>query len=282
MVNLHSSQVTRVIHRFEKTETVIREDSVAAEEPLELRIRWQENGSVNSKSVAVTMRTPGNDFELAAGFLFGEGVIDDPDEIADISYCLEADDDQFQNVVGVTLRPGLTFDLARVERNFYTNSSCGVCGKATLEALELQGCSELPEGPGVRADLIPELPAALRAGQSVFDTTGGLHAAGLFDPKGRLVAIAEDVGRHNALDKVIGAKFLADELPLDQGILMLSGRCSFELVQKALRARIPLVASVGAPSSLAIEVAERFGMTLAGFVRGQGFNVYCGAGRIAS
>ena len=198
MANLHASQVTRVIRRFEQTDFVVGDDYVAAEEPLELRIRWQEDGLVNSKSVAVTMRTPGNDFDLAAGFLFGEGIIDDLAEVADISYCLEADDEQFQNVVGVTLRPGLTFDLARVERNFYTNSSCGVCGKATLEALEVQGCFVLPKGPVVRADLIPELPAGLRAGQDLFDSTGGLHAAGLFDTQGSLVGIAEDVGRHNA------------------------------------------------------------------------------------
>ncbi len=281
-MNLHASQVKRVIRHFEAADSTIRDDLVASEEPLELRLHWEEDGRSNIKSIAVTMRTPGNDFDQAAGFLYGEGIIDGLDEVADISYCLDVDDEQSQNVVSVTLRPGRRFDLARVERNFYTNSSCGVCGKATLEALEVQGCEELPIGLVVSAGLVRTLPVALRASQGLFDSTGGLHAAGLFDPDGNLLAIAEDVGRHNALDKLIGARLMENELPLDRRILMLSGRCSFELVQKALRAGIPVVASVGAPSSLAIDVAERFGMTLAGFVRGNGFNVYCGEERIAS
>ena len=280
MVNTYPSQVPRRVRRFEAMESTIRDDFVATEEPLELRIHWQEHGRLNRKSVAVTMRTPGNDFELAAGFLYSEAVIESLDEVADISYCLDADVEQSQNVVSVTLRPGVSFDLSRIERNFYTNSSCGVCGKATLEALEIQGCAALPDGFVLRTELIPELPGVLRASQRLFDSTGGLHAAGLFDRDGNLLGISEDVGRHNALDKLIGAKLLENDLPLDERILLLSGRCSFELVQKALRAKIPVVASVGAPSSLAIEVAERFGMTLAGFVRGDGFNVYCGATRV--
>jgi FdhD protein len=230
------------------------------------------------------MRTPGDDFELAMGFLYGEGILDHREDVADVAYCLDLDIDEEQrrNIVTVTLTPGLDFDLSRLERNFYTTSSCGVCGKATLEALEVQGCDILAPGLSVDFGTVCSLPAKLRAAQEVFETTGGLHAAGLFTPQGDLVALYEDVGRHNAMDKLVGTQFFAGNLPLHDNVLLLSGRCSFELVQKALRARIPVVASVGAPSSLAVDVAESFGMTLCGFVRPNGFNVYTGAARIHS
>jgi FdhD protein len=187
---------------------------------------------------------------------------------------MDEDEDQAFNIVTVTLRPGLEFDPSRLERNFYTTSSCGVCGKAALESLEVQGCDIVPSGFKVSADVICSLPAKLRAAQSVFEQTGGLHAAGLFDRDGNLLSLQEDVGRHNAVDKLIGERFLADSLPLSDSILMLSGRASFELLQKALVARVPVVAAVGAPSSLAAELAEGVNITLCGFVRADSLNVY--------
>ncbi len=282
MVNSQLNQIQRSVLKLRAGTATERPDVVAAEEPLEVRLQWQAEGQLNLKSIAVTMRTPGDDFELAMGFLYGEGILDRREDIADVAYCLDLDIDEEQrrNIVTVTLAPGVDFDLSRLERNFYTTSSCGVCGKATLEALEVQGCDIL--GPGFEVDFatICALPATLRQAQEVFETTGGLHAAGLFTADGSLVALNEDVGRHNAMDKLVGGRFFAGELPLTSYVLLLSGRCSFELVQKALRARIPVVASVGAPSSLAVDVAESFGMTLCGFVRPDGFNVYTGAQRI--
>jgi FdhD protein len=257
------------------------EDVLAAEEPLEIRLIWQENGDTLRRNIAVTMRTPGDDFELAAGFLHGEGIVRGREDIADVSYCTDEGEDQAFNIVNVTLRPGLVFDISRLERNFYTTSSCGVCGKAALDALEVQGCDALPLGFTVASSIICGLPKALRAAQSVFDATGGLHAAGLFDRDGKLVSLREDVGRHNALDKLIGEQLMAGKMPLGQGVLMLSGRASFELLQKALVARIPVVAAVGAPSSLAVQLAESFNVTLLGFVREDGFNIYSAPERVS-
>jgi FdhD protein len=182
----------------------------------------------------------------------------------------------------VTLRPGLTFDVTRLERNFYTTSSCGVCGKAALDALEVQGCEVLPDGPEVSAKVICALPGKLREAQAVFERTGGLHASGLFTAEGRLVSLREDVGRHNAFDKLVGERVLADKMPLGPHMVMLSGRASFELLQKALVARIPVVAAVGAPSSLAVELADAFNITLCGFVKADSLNVYTGEKRILS
>jgi len=262
-----------------RTET---DDVLAAEEPLEIRLLWQEHDTTVRKNIAVTMRTPGNDFDLAAGFLFGEGIIRRREDVVDISHCTDEDEDQAFNIVNVTLRPGLTFDDSRLERNFYTSSSCGVCGKAALEAIEVQGRTALPPGFAVDGDVISSLPRALRASQAVFERTGGLHAAGLFDAHGSLVTLREDVGRHNAVDKVIGEQFSSGRTPLDQRVLMLSGRASFELLQKALVARIPVVAAVGAPSSLAAQLADTFNVTLLGFVRDDGFNIYSGSERITA
>jgi FdhD protein len=241
---------------------------------------WEEGGAIVRKPIAVTMRTPGDDFELAAGFLYGEGLISRQADVVDVSYCTDEDEDQAFNIVNVTLRPGLVFDTTRLERNFYTTSSCGVCGKAALDALEVQGCAILPEGPAVSADLICGLPEKLRAAQAVFDRTGGLHATGLFTPEGRLVSLREDVGRHNAFDKLVGEQFLAGRTPLDGHIAMLSGRASFELLQKALVAGISIVAAVGAPSSLAVQLADEFNITLCGFVRSDSINVYTGQERV--
>ena len=274
------SQVERQITRFRLGEPVDTLDHVAAEEPMEIRLIWEEDGQPQSKSIAITMRTPGDDFELAAGFLFGESVIRHPHDIVDIAYCADADRDQEFNTVSVTLRPGVVFETARLERNFYTTSSCGVCGKATLDALEIQGCRAVPSGFALQEDILRSLPARLRQSQMVFESTGGLHAAGLFTAEGSLLGVKEDVGRHNAVDKLIGAQLIAGKARLDDTILMLSGRASFELLQKALVAGIPVVAAVGAPSSLAVQLAETYNITLAGFVRETGFNVYTGRERI--
>ena len=247
---------------------------------METRILWEQDGQLHRKSVAVTMRTPGDDFALAAGFLFSEGLFATREDIADISYCRDEDEEQAHNIVSVTLRPGLAFDAARLDRNFYTTSSCGICGKASLDALAIGGHEPLVTSSRLQPDILVRLPDSLRAAQPVFQSTGGLHGAGLFDIDGNLIALKEDVGRHNAVDKVIGERFLSGNTPLDAHILMLSGRASFELLQKALAAGIPFVAAVGAPSSLAIDVAEAFGITLAGFVRPEGFNVYAWRERI--
>jgi FdhD protein len=245
-----------------------RTDTLATEEPLEIRV--QPPGQ-EQRSVAVTMRTPGGDFELAVGFLFTEGLIA-PDDIARVAYCdTMPGEDQHYNVVSVTLeRP---FDVDRLRRNFYATSSCGVCGKAALEDIEVR-CAPVADGPTVRSEVVLGLPDALRRAQKVFARTGGLHAAGLFHASGRLVTVREDVGRHNAVDKAIGELVLARRVPLSEHVLQVSGRLSFEIVQKAAVAGIPIVSAVSAPSSLAVEAGERFGMTLAGFVRGDRLNVY--------
>lgn len=255
-------------------------DILAVEEPLEIRLRWWDDDALVEKSIAVTMRTPGADFELAVGFLFSEGIIASRSDYFDVGYCLDDTETQLFNIVSVTLMPGRTFDLSRLERHFYTTSSCGVCGKATLEALEVQGCEFLQSGVNVDPQVLRGLPETLREAQAVFEQTGGLHAAGLFDSDGRLTSLHEDVGRHNALDKVIGEQFIAGRTPLRDHILLLSGRASFELLQKALMARISIVAAVGAPSSLAVELAQSFGVTLVGFVRPEGLNIYTHPERI--
>ncbi|HET9724357.1 MAG TPA: formate dehydrogenase accessory sulfurtransferase FdhD [Actinomycetota bacterium] len=254
-----------------------RPDDLATEEPMEVRVEGLGGHPV---SVAVTMRTPGNDFELAAGFLFTEGLVDGRDEIHRVSYCedLPADQQHF-NVVTVNL--ARAFDAEVLRRHFFANSSCGICGKATLEQVEVR-CARVAAGPVVKAEVLSELPHGLRTAQKVFDRTGGLHAAGLFAPDGTLLTVREDVGRHNAVDKVIGEELLVGGLPLAERVLQVSGRLSFEIVQKAGRAGIPIVSAVSAPSSLAVETAEHLGITLVGFVRDGRFNVYTHADRVAT
>jgi len=260
-----------------------QKDLLAIEEPLEIRLAFEEAGRRVEQSVSITMRTPGDDFELAAGFLFGEGIIHGYDDIDQITYCVEpGKEKQEYNVVRVQLRPGVRFDPDRLLRHFYTTSSCGVCGKASLEALQIRNRPVLPQDRLViSAEIMPRLAGTLRQAQSVFEKTGGLHAAGLFDTQGNLISLREDVGRHNAVDKLVGERLSANRLPLFDTIMMVSGRSSFEIMQKALAAGIPVVVAVGAPSSLAVELAREFGMTLVGFARGDGFNVYSGAQRIA-
>jgi FdhD protein len=253
-----------------------RTDTLAAEEPLEIRV---QGPGQEQRQVAVTMRTPGGDFELAVGFLFTEGLIA-PADVGRVAYCdTQPGEDQQYNVVAVTLhRP---FDVDLVKRNFYATSSCGVCGKAALDDIEVR-CAPVADGPVVPADLLVGLPDALRKAQKVFARTGGLHAAGLFTPDGTLVSVREDVGRHNAVDKVIGEQVLAGRIPLADHVLQVSGRLSFEIVQKAAVAGIPIVSAVSAPSSLAVEAGERFGMTLVGFVRDGRLNVYTHPERVAA
>jgi FdhD protein len=257
----------------------VRPDVLATEEPMEIRLL----AGGRKQTVAVTMRTPGADFELAAGFLYGEGIVGSADDILKISYCVDADLDAEQqyNIVNVELRGGRQFDLRPLERHFYTTSACGVCGKASLEQLELRGCPVIPPGPVVQPQTIYSLPDRLRETQRLFDSTGGLHAAALFDAEGNLVALREDVGRHNATDKLVGWALLEGRLPLSGHIVMVSGRSSFEILQKSLMAGAPIVCAISAPSSLAVDVAREFGMTLVGFLRERRFNVYAGAERIA-
>jgi FdhD protein len=251
-------------------------DQLATEEPLEIRLVSPQ------KTVAVTMRTPGADFELAAGFLYSEGVVKSREDIDRISYCVDSDVDGEQrfNIVNVELREGLSVDLQPLERHFFTTSACGVCGKASLEALRLRRCPAISQGPEVPVEMIYSLPEQLRSAQRVFSTTGGLHAAALFDVQGQLLSVREDVGRHNALDKLVGAALLSDELPLNNHIVMVSGRSSFEILQKCLAAGVPIVCAVSAPSSLAVALAREFGITLVGFLRGERFNVYSGRERL--
>lgn len=252
-----------------------RQDTVAVEEPLEIRL--------HGTPLAVTMRTPGDDFDLAAGFLVGEGVITAPDQLRTIRYCAGATEDgtNTYNVLDVTLAPEVPIPTATLQRNFYTTSSCGVCGKATLDAVRLRTTHSPATDPTtVSASVLTTLPETLRTTQQVFDKTGGLHAAALFTPDGTLLATREDIGRHNAVDKVIGWALRRSGLPLSGTILMVSGRASFELAQKAVLAGIPVLAAVSAPSSLAIDLAAESGLTLIGFLRGPTMNLYTHPHRI--
>ena len=273
-----TSRTRTKIRVVENNEERPRSDHLATEEPLEIRLV----AGTEKRTVAVTMRTPGADFELAAGFLFGEGVVTGPKQIRRLSYCTdpEIDAEQQFNIVNVELDPSTAIDLRPLERHFYTTSACGVCGKASLEALQIRGCPSVPPGPEAAAEVIYGLPDSLRRAQGIFESTGGLHAAGLFGPDGELISVREDVGRHNAVDKLIGWALLQGMLPLHDRIVMVSGRSSFEIMQKCLTAGVPIVCAVSAPSSLAVALAEEFGMTLIGFLRGERFNVYAGHQRI--
>jgi FdhD protein len=256
---------------------VRRPDRLAGEEPMAIRVAGPGQAPVD---VAVTMRTPGHDAELAVGFLVSEGLLTPPD-LADLTVEVGDPGDVATPENQLTVRIRRPFDPAAVPaRAFVANASCGICGKASLDDVAIR-CEALPSGLRVAAAVVAALPDRLRAGQAVFERTGGLHASGLFDPAGTLLAVREDVGRHNALDKLVGAAALAGELPLHDRVLAVSGRVSFEIVQKAAVAGIPFVAAVSAPTDLAVEAAERVGMTLVGFVRGGGFNVYAGEERIA-
>jgi FdhD protein len=256
-------------------------DALAVEEPLEICLEYCREGEMVSATLAVTMRTPGHDVELAAGFLFTEGIIRDRRDIARIGCCGPGRGTGPDNRIRAELAPHVTIDPVRLDRYSYTTSSCGACGKTSIDALRARHQWALPpDSLTVDGELLRQLPTMLRQAQSAFDTTGGLHAAALFARSGRLVTVREDVGRHNALDKVIGAQLLAGALPAHERILIVSGRVSFELVEKAVMAGIPLLAAIGAPSSLAVDSAREAGMTLVGFLSADRFNVYCGAQRI--
>ncbi len=258
------------------------EDQVVVEEPMEIRLEFGPPQARLAKSISITMRTPGEDFELALGFLFSEGLIESRSEVQTVERCGPPAPGQSEsNVVKVTLQPEVEVELMRLQRNFLSSSSCGVCGKASLDAVApAQPIRPLPKGPRLQASRVRTWPAGLRAKQTAFAATGGVHAAGVFEEDGELVCLREDVGRHNAVDKVIGTLLEQEALPVAPRILMVSGRTSFEILQKAIRAGFPVVAAVGAPSSLAIALADRFDLTLIGFVRGESFNVYAGARRL--
>lgn len=273
-----------------------RSDVLATEEPLEVRLeadysrgarvagrgQLEQGGSGEKQrqTVAVTMRTPGNDFELAAGFLFAEGVIGSKEEIRRIAYCTDKGEPQQYNIVNVELKAEHLPELGGLERHFFTTSACGVCGKAGLEQLELRGYQPLPVNWQVDLNVLGTLSEQLRKSQGLFESTGGIHAAALFDLKGCLMATREDVGRHNALDKLIGWALLEEKLPLSEHMVVVSGRASYELTQKALAASIGILAAVSAPSSLAVDLARGFNQTLIGFLRGSDFNIYSAPQRI--
>jgi FdhD protein len=273
------SQTGAQVWRVQPDAVEERPDQLATEEPLEIRLVREGRRRV----VAVTMRTPGADTELALGFLYAEGVIASREQVRRAAPCLDPQEGEAcDNILEVELAEGVPDpELSGLDRHFFATSACGVCGKAGLEALRLRVSGAVAAGPVVTRELLAGLPDKLRGAQGIFDATGGLHAAGLFDANGTLLAVREDVGRHNALDKLIGWAFREGLLPLSGHIVMVSGRSSYELLQKCMVAGVPLVCSVSAPSSLAVDLAERFGMTLVGFLRGDRFNVYSGLERIA-
>jgi FdhD protein len=268
------------VERLEPGTREVLRDRVAVEEPMEVRVETVLEGRASTRSVSVTMRTPGHDFELAAGFLFSERILGRRKDIREITYCQTGELQEY-NVVTVRFREGLVLDPDLINRNFYTTSSCGVCGKGSLEAVQVRGCQVIPDGTlSVEARILPRLPELLLEGQKGFRRTGGLHAAGLFDSLGEMEALREDVGRHNAVDKIVGHALLEERVPLGDRILVVSGRTSFEILQKAVAAGIPVVVAVGAPSTLAVELARKFNVTLIGFARGQRFNLYAGGARV--
>jgi FdhD protein len=267
----------RKVIRIRDGHVSTRPDTLVAEEPLEIRL--------NGKPLAITMRTPGDDFALAAGFLVSEGVLGAAADLQNIVYCAGATQDgsNTYNVVDVRTAPGVELPDISLERNVYTTSSCGLCGKASLDAVRTTARFPIADTPPVRLEpeLLASLPDRLRDRQRVFDRTGGLHAAALFDEEGTLLDIREDVGRHNAVDKLVGRALQSGDLPLSRSVLMVSGRASFELAQKAVMAGIPVLAAVSAPSSLAVDLAAETGLTLIGFLRGTSMNVYAGEHRVA-
>jgi FdhD protein len=281
----HSWQQTskdREILRVDRNQVSASTDHLTMEEPLEIKLGFGNTAHRQHESLSITMRTPGHDFELVAGFLFSEGIIHRNEDVLSMRYVAGALSPESQsNVLLVELHPGVNIDWASFSRHFYTSSSCGVCGKGSIEMVQTTTLYHPRPGfPTIQAGILHHLPATLRAKQQVFRQTGGIHAAALFSAGGAIQCVREDVGRHNALDKLIGMAFREGTLPLKSSILLVSGRASFELVQKALMAGIPILAAVGAPSSLAVELAEEYGMTLIGFLRNQGYNIYCGSERI--
>jgi FdhD protein len=276
------SSIKRVpVVKVKDLESVDTFDALAIEEPLEIRLEYGLAGDRIVQNISVTMRTPGHDIELASGFLFTEGIVRNLADVANVDHCFIACAENKENVVQVSLKEGIMPYLQNTERNFYTTSSCGVCGKGSINAIRtVSTFTQTNDDLKIDTELLYQLPDILRRHQAVFADTGGLHASALFGTDGTLLLVREDVGRHNALDKLIGAALGKNWLPLNKSILLLSGRASFELVQKAAMAGINVIASVGAPSSLAVQLAEEFNITLAGFLRDQRFNIYTTAHRI--
>ena len=277
-----SSQTIRV-HKIDGNSANSVDDQVAIEEPLEIRLGYSTPEGRTASSVSITMRTPGYDAELAVGFLYSESIVQNSGDIMKVEHCGPvAPDTGNHNIVRVDLASNVEVDLGRLQRHFYTTSSCGVCGKSSLDALRVTGAEPLAVGqPRFSKEALIEMPNALRAKQSAFEKTGGLHAAAAFDSQGEILVVHEDVGRHNAVDKVVGTLLARDLLPGSELGLMVSGRSSFELVQKTLVAGIPLLAAVSAPSSLAVQLANEFNISLVGFLRGDTFNIYSGGERIS-
>lgn len=268
------------ITRVTNSQAIVQTDLLAQEEPLEIRLGYGHLTQREQMNLSVTMRTPGHDLELALGFLFTEGIITGYDDVESIHHCRDTGkQEERENVVRTELKPSVPLDHQKLQRNFYTSSSCGVCGKASIDAVRTT-CPHIPDGFTVAAARIHTLPDKLYEHQPGFEHTGGLHASALFNAEGICTDVREDVGRHNALDKVIGAMLMKRSVPLHDRLLLVSGRASFELVQKAAMAGIPVLAAVGAPSSLAVQLARDVNMTLLGFVRNNRFNIYSGSHRI--
>ena len=279
---MSGSSLATAIHRISGASQQPRDDLVAIEEPLEIRLGHATSGVREDSSVSITMRTPGSDAELATGFLYTEAIIKSAADIALVKHCgPPAPDTGSHNVIRVELEPGVDVDLERLQRHFYTTSSCGVCGKTSLDALRTCGAADQPlTTTRFSKAVLTALPDRLRAAQKTFAATGGLHAAAAFDTAGKLVACHEDIGRHNAVDKVIGELLSRGLLPATDLGLIVSGRASFELLQKAVMAGMPVLAAVSAPSSLAVDLAREFNVTLIGFLRGDTFNIYSAKERI--
>ncbi len=280
--DLHISTRKVEIARIENGQAHARADLLAREEPLEIKLAYGPRSQRQNRSLAVTMRTPGQDEELAAGFLFTEGIIGKASDIREMRHVGEAlAPEARENILLVELAEELPVDFDKLNRHFYTSSSCGVCGKASIDMVRSTSCYFPRRAfPEVSVETLRSLPHKLAQEQALFECTGGIHAAAAFTPEGELLLMREDVGRHNALDKLIGAALLQGQIPLREQAILLSGRLSFELVQKSVMAGVPILAAVGAPSSLAVELGEEYGMTLVGFLRGQAFNIYCGEERV--
>ena len=281
---MYSISPVKII-KVKPNEAQEKPDLVVVEEPLEIRLGYGSMDNRQQRSISVTMRTPTHDFELALGFLYSEGVITDYNQILSVKYCVDAGKQSTENIVRVELKQDVVFNSELLQRNFYATSSCGVCGKASIEAIDNMIC-DIPKQKleqnalKVSREYIINLSKSLAQHQKVFEYTGGLHAAALFDESGEMILLREDIGRHNALDKIIGNALTQNLLPLNNKVLLLSSRASFELIQKAVMANISIVVTIGAPSSLAIQTAKQFGITLIGFLRNETFNIYTQEERI--
>lgn len=278
---MNTSTIKKNITRFNKGEIDLVTDEIAIEEPLEIQLEYGPLAARLRKSISITMRTPVHDKDLAVGFLFTEGIITRSTDVVDVKNGEAWLSDNPSNIIIVSLKEDVVVNMDRLERHFYTSSSCGVCGKSSIDALKTLRMPELIDGePKISKDLIISLPETLRKYQKVFDSTGGLHASAIFNHNGEMLFVREDVGRHNAVDKLAGISLMQNLIPLNNHVIMFSGRASFELVQKASMMSIPIMVAVGAPSSLAVSLAEEAGMTLVGFLRGDRFNIYANKTRV--